>query len=155
MTAKARLKVRKEVRVRASRRSDHQLDTEVLANHEKRTSFELDYLDELASTVTVAHNDVLNVREAILRVSDDLAHVPHGTKADPDPQYRKKLLETFHIIQSFWFICDNIKSVVAPSLEREVRRLAPNAFKEEYVPLTPSEEAREGLERLKRLRSRK
>jgi hypothetical protein len=150
MTAK---KVRKEVRVRASRRSDHQLDTEVLANHEKRTSFDLDYLDELASTVPAAHNAVLRVREAILRVSDDLAYVPHGTRADPDPQYRQKLLDNFHIIQSFWFICDNIKNVVAPPLEREVRRLAPNAFKEEYVHPTPSELAREGLERLKRLRS--
>jgi hypothetical protein len=125
------------------------LDTEVLAKHEKRPYFELDSLDDLASKVTVAHNAVLSVREAVLGVSDDLEYVPHGTKADPDPQYRKKLLETFHIIQSLFFICDNIKSVVAPPLEREVRRLAPNAFKEEHVP---SKQVREAFERL---RSRK
>jgi hypothetical protein len=143
MTAKASVKVRKEVRVRASRNRTDQ--------HEKprrRTSFELDHLDDLASKVVVAHNTALSVSEAILEVYSDLQYVPHGTKADPDPQYRMMLLGTLQMIQSLLFTCGHIERFVAPPLEREVRRLAP-------VPLTPSEEAREGLERLKRLRSRK
>jgi hypothetical protein len=160
MTAKAKGKVRKEVRVRA-------LDTEILAKHEKsrrRTSFEHDLLNDLASEAVVAHNSALRVRELISEVYSDLQYVPHGTKADPDLQYRMKLLETFHIIQSLLVTCRHIETFVAPPLEGEVRRLASNApkeknvIKEEYVPLTPSERARVGLERLerlKRLRSRK
>ena len=135
-------KVRKEVRVRASRnRTDQHEETRSFA-------FELEALDNLASKLAVALNAVSSVRKAILAVSSDLAYVPRGTKADPDPQYRKKLLETFHIIQNLSFICGNIES----PLKREVRRLAPNAFEEKYVSTWedwPSEQAREGLERLR------
>lgn len=61
MTAKPRVKVRKE----ASRRSDHPLDMEMLAKHKKRRTrtfpFELECLDDLASKLTVALNAVLSV----------------------------------------------------------------------------------------------
>ena len=144
-------KVRKEVRVRASRnRTDQHEETRSFA-------FELEALDNLASKLAVALNAVSSVRKAILAVSSDLAYVPRGTKADPDPQYRKKLLETFHILQSLLFSCRDIASDVVPELEREVRRLAPDAFKEEYIEEhistreidLPSEQAREALERLR------
>jgi hypothetical protein len=165
MTAKASTIARKEARVRASRNgSEHHLNTKKLPKHEKRrrrNSFELAPLNDLASKVVAAHNNALSVREAALEVSSDLQYVPDGTKADPDLQYRMKLLGAFHILQSLLVTCRHIEMFVAPRLEREVRSLAPNAFKdkevfqEEYVPLTPSEHARVGLQRLKRLRSRK
>jgi len=140
-------KVRKEVTVRASRnRTDQHEET-------RDFPFDLGALDHLASKLAVALNAVLSVNEAILAVSSDLAYVPRGTKADPDPQYRKKLLETFHILQSLLFICRDIASDVVPPLEREVRRLAPNAFKEEYISTReidlPRKLALEGLERLR------